>query len=224
MSGRYAETTARIVYPGEVSLNLGALAEPLVDRLRQKGYEFDVVGQAAGHELLFVSRSLIVTLSRPEEHSDTVCVSSETPRDAEDPSAATKMRFRACAAVVRHFVASQAASKIVWSHAGREYVTETGGERIAPCGGALQDKQADNRDNAPDLPDEQSVPLKLAIYTMNTSLMLVSLPVGAGMLTYNLLKGGSINATGRVMALTGLAIGASNIPSMPEMAFLGSLL
>ncbi|MDA3888583.1 MAG: hypothetical protein PF443_07230 [Allgaiera sp.] len=48
---------------------------------------------------------------------------------------------------------------------------------------------------------------RLAIYTANTTLMLVALPVGAALMTYNVLGGEDAKLTARTMALTGAAIG-----------------
>jgi len=42
---------------------------------------------------------------------------------------------------------------------------------------------------------------------MNTTLIMVSLPVGGALLTYSVLRGEDMRLTGRAMALTGLALG-----------------
>lgn len=67
-------------------------------------------------------------------------------------------------------------------------------------------------------PDEQAgtatgkPPLaqRLTIYTVNTSLMLVALPVGAALMTYNILGGEDFKTTARAVALTGAAIGLAH--------------
>lgn len=51
-----------------------------------------------------------------------------------------------------------------------------------------------------------AVPMRLAIHTMNTTLILVSLPVGAAMLTYSLLRGEDLRMTSRALVLTGLGM------------------
>lgn len=48
------------------------------------------------------------------------------------------------------------------------------------------------------------VPEQLAVYVMSATLMVLSFPVGFGMLIYNILAGESLKATARVMALTGV--------------------
>ncbi len=48
----------------------------------------------------------------------------------------------------------------------------------------------------------QNVRMRLAASTLDVTLMVVYLPMGAAMLTCSLLRGGDINASGRVMALT----------------------
>jgi hypothetical protein len=55
--------------------------------------------------------------------------------------------------------------------------------------------------------EENSIPGKIAIYVLNSTIMVMSFPVGMGLLTYNILKGGRITATARTMAMTGVAIG-----------------
>ncbi|TKA95160.1 hypothetical protein FAZ78_18330 [Cereibacter changlensis] len=50
------------------------------------------------------------------------------------------------------------------------------------------------------------MPMRLAIHTMNTTLILVSLPVGAAMLTYSLLRGEDLRMTSRALVLTGLGM------------------
>lgn len=64
----------------------------------------------------------------------------------------------------------------------------------------------------------QSLPAKLTLYTMNATLCVMALPVGAGMMTYNVLSGGSLAATGRAIALTGLALALAQIPALHQVA------
>ncbi|MES2664707.1 MAG: hypothetical protein V4712_01330 [Pseudomonadota bacterium] len=52
-------------------------------------------------------------------------------------------------------------------------------------------------------PPRVSTPLRLAAHSMDTTLIIVALPVGAAMLTYSLLRGGNANVSGRMMAITG---------------------
>lgn len=51
--------------------------------------------------------------------------------------------------------------------------------------------------------------MRLAAHTMDTTLMLVFLPAGAAMLTYSVLKGGNVNASARMMAITCTVLGLS---------------
>ncbi|GHE00259.1 hypothetical protein U879_12000 [Defluviimonas sp. 20V17] len=55
--------------------------------------------------------------------------------------------------------------------------------------------------------DRPELVQRLAIYTANTTLMLVALPVGAALMTYNVLGREDAKLTARAMALTGAAIG-----------------
>lgn len=53
---------------------------------------------------------------------------------------------------------------------------------------------------------ERSVAYRLAIYALNTSLVVICLPVGVAMFSYCALGRESLNAVGRAMALTGIGI------------------
>ena len=56
-------------------------------------------------------------------------------------------------------------------------------------------------------PDQMvSVPLRLATHAISLSLMATALPVGAAVMTYNVLKGEDIKVTARLTTLTGLAL------------------
>lgn len=61
-------------------------------------------------------------------------------------------------------------------------------------------------------PAKGNVKLRLAASTMDMTLMIVFLPAGAAMLTYSVLKGGNVNASGRMMALTCSVLGLSQLP------------
>ncbi|MCC7320490.1 MAG: hypothetical protein IT542_05855 [Rubellimicrobium sp.] len=66
---------------------------------------------------------------------------------------------------------------------------------------ALYDPLPDDR------PRHDSVPIRLAAHTMNATLMMVSLPIGASVMTYSLLRGENLRLSARAMALLGAAIG-----------------
>lgn len=61
-----------------------------------------------------------------------------------------------------------------------------------------------------------SVPLRLATHAIGLSLLVTALPVGAAMMTYNLLKGEDIKATARLTTLTGLALAV--LAGNPQLA------
>lgn len=66
---------------------------------------------------------------------------------------------------------------------------------------------------APDIAETKgNVKLRLAASTMDMTLMMVFLPAGAAMLTYSVLKGGNVNASARMMALTCSVLGLSQLP------------
>ena len=56
-------------------------------------------------------------------------------------------------------------------------------------------------------PDRGALARRLAAHAMNTTLIMVSLPVGGALLTYSVLRGEDMRLTGRAMALTGFAMG-----------------
>lgn len=63
-----------------------------------------------------------------------------------------------------------------------------------------------------------SVPLRLATHAISLSLIATALPVGAAMMTYNLLKGEDIKVTARLTTLTGLALAV--LAGNPQLAHL----
>lgn len=66
-------------------------------------------------------------------------------------------------------------------------------------------------------PRDRPLPHRLTIYTLNTSLLVIALPVGAAMLTYNALGRESLTATARAMAITGVGIFYSQLPIAQKM-------
>lgn len=68
--------------------------------------------------------------------------------------------------------------------------------------------------------EKPSVPLRVATHAISLSLVATALPIGAAMLTYNLLKGEDLRATARLTTLTGLALAI--IAGNPQLAqFIG---
>lgn len=63
-----------------------------------------------------------------------------------------------------------------------------------------------------------SVPLRLATHAIGLSLVATALPVGAAMMTYNLLRGEDMQMTARMTTLTGLALAV--LAGNPELAHL----
>lgn len=61
-------------------------------------------------------------------------------------------------------------------------------------------------------PRDRPLEHRLAIYTLNTTLLVIALPVGAAMLTFNALGRESLTATARAMAITGVGIFYSQLP------------
>lgn len=91
------------------------------------------------------------------------------------------------------------------------------------AGGQADDELRNLRDRiyAPDadtLAAEQkpSVQLRVATHAISLTLVATALPVGAAMMTYNLLKGEDIKATARLTTLTGLALAV--LAGNPQLA------
>lgn len=70
--------------------------------------------------------------------------------------------------------------------------------------------EADAKDRPP------SVPLRVATHAISLSLVAAALPVGAALMTYNLLKGEDIRVTARLTTLSGLALAV--IGANPHLA------
>lgn len=72
---------------------------------------------------------------------------------------------------------------------------------------------------SPERPQPKKGPLaqRLTLYTFNTTLMMVSMPLGAALLTYNVLGREDTRLTARVMALTGVALAFGRTIFGPEM-------
>jgi len=56
-------------------------------------------------------------------------------------------------------------------------------------------------------PAGDSLQIRLAAHVMNATIMTISLPIGASVMTYSLLRGGNLRSSARVMALVGITIG-----------------
>lgn len=68
-------------------------------------------------------------------------------------------------------------------------------------------------DPVEDAPAEgSSAQLRLATYAMNTTLIVVWLPLGAAVMTYGLLKGADINLSARLLVATGTVVGLMQSP------------
>jgi hypothetical protein len=61
-----------------------------------------------------------------------------------------------------------------------------------------------------DVVDERpSTQMRLAIHAMNATMIVALLPVGAAVMTYSILRGEDLRLSGRMLALTGLVLAAS---------------
>jgi hypothetical protein len=57
--------------------------------------------------------------------------------------------------------------------------------------------------------ERPSTQMRLAVHAMNATMIVALLPVGAAMMTYSILRGEDLRLSGRMMALTGLVLAAS---------------
>ncbi|MGB8815366.1 MAG: hypothetical protein WCC57_19485, partial [Paracoccaceae bacterium] len=75
-------------------------------------------------------------------------------------------------------------------------------------------------DTDPDLPVRASTQIRIAAHAMNSTLILVSLPVGAALLTYSVLRGEDMRLSARAIALTGAVAGLMHSPFGQQMALM----
>ncbi|NDV01147.1 hypothetical protein [Pseudoroseicyclus tamaricis] len=62
--------------------------------------------------------------------------------------------------------------------------------------------------------------LRLAAHTINASVMVIALPVGASLMVYSCLRGEDLTLSARTMAVTGMAVGLMQMaPSLPTFGF-----
>jgi hypothetical protein len=100
---------------------------------------------------------------------------------------------------------------------------------LAPIAGGIEDRVASrmsqlrhaltevaprlSAENTTFVMNEKTLPSRLSVYVLNTTVMLLAFPVGMGLLTYNILKGESMNVTARALALTGTGLGFNEVDS-----------
>lgn len=63
-----------------------------------------------------------------------------------------------------------------------------------------------------------STQMRLAVHTMNSTLIIVSLPLGAALLTYSLLRGENVALSARCMAITGTVLAIAQTPFGQQLA------
>jgi hypothetical protein len=62
--------------------------------------------------------------------------------------------------------------------------------------------------------EQETTAMRLAVGSMSATLVIVALPVGAALLTYNALGGANFKVTARAMALTGAVLGVTQMPAV----------
>lgn len=89
----------------------------------------------------------------------------------------------------------------------------------AAIGDAAAIRAALYPEGRPDRIDPRAQPLahRITIYTLNTTLLVIALPVGAAMLTYNALGRESLSATARAMAITGVGLFYAKLPIAQQL-------
>jgi len=78
---------------------------------------------------------------------------------------------------------------------------------------ALYPKQSTNRGKS-----TAPLPQRLTIYTMNTTLMLVALPVGSAILVYNMIRGEDLNLNARAIAATSTIVGLAQLLNLDSLS------
>ena len=84
-----------------------------------------------------------------------------------------------------------------------------GRPELALAGGPSRGMGAGSAPAAPSRP--ASAPLRLAAHMIDATLMVIALPVGVAMMIYSLARGGDVNTSARVMALSGTTIGLAHL-------------
>jgi hypothetical protein len=82
-----------------------------------------------------------------------------------------------------------------------------------------KDARPDRQGASPDRlrPRDMPLPHRLTIYTINATLMVVALPIGAAVMTYCALGRESLSVAARAMALTGAAIGVGQLEAVRNL-------
>ena len=65
-----------------------------------------------------------------------------------------------------------------------------------------------------------TLPQRLTFYTLNTTLMLVALPVGSAILVYNMVRGEDLALSTRAIALSSTVVGLAQLTCMTSLASL----
>lgn len=65
---------------------------------------------------------------------------------------------------------------------------------------------------------EVSVQMRLAVHTLNATLVMVSLPLGAAVMTYSLFRGANMRLSSRAMAVAGTTAAIAQTPFLSQMA------
>lgn len=185
--------------------------------------------------ILFDGFSISATMhpDRPDE----IRVIGTGEDDGAPGSPQARQRFHACSTFVRFIASKCRIKRVEWRHRGGFYITENGqvavvsgmrgttgnGERRRAAARAFTlygPRSA--RDEAPSDRrrtqrgfriggwTSRSLPEKLSEAAINTTVCLLSPPSGAALVTYSLLRGGSLTQSARWIALTGIAVGISS--------------
>lgn len=178
--------------------------------------------------------TLSIAATVPPERPDEIRIVGTGEDDGAPGSPLARQRFHACATLARFFAVRHRTKRIEWRHRGGFYITENG--RIAVVTGMRGTSgQGARRKSAarafslygPDMPDRgtgpkrrrwiprfriggstrRSLPEKLSEAAVNTTVCVLSPPSGAALVTYSLLRGGSLEQSARWVAMTGIAAG-----------------
>jgi hypothetical protein len=179
------------------------------------------------HGTCFDFEDLTLSVSACPDRPGEIRVIGMSRDDGRAGSPRARRRFHACAAAVRRLVAEARPRRIEWRHRGGFYISEAG--QIAVVSGmpgtsgdgarrkaaarafalyghdATRARPATRRPRAFRIGGDtrQSTPVKLAQWALNATVCVLYLPVGAAVMTHQLLRGGSLNLSARWMAVTG---------------------
>lgn len=214
----------------------------LIPALEELGYVMRGLRSVAGGAQ-FEFDDLTLTVTQVGNLPGDIRVLAYGPDDGSAGSAQARSRFRTCADAARALAKMFPPKRIEWRHRGGVYITQAG--KIAVVSGMRGTTGQGARRKAaarafslygttgprsaprPAAPPvfriggnhvERPLPEKLAQWSLNAIVCVISLPFGAALVTYGLLAGGSLAHSARWIALTALSLAFVDLELMLQIS------